>query len=212
MKLLVVGSVLPQGDELAMHGGAEVLRCRESYAALQSGLQGKTVSIVFISSSFIERNETDVLQLVNSCGVLPIIVLRTAPQDDGLRFILEGCAGVVPPDVSAHDLAGIVVRVAAGEICASTAVLSRAIRQLLDTSHQALLTRRERQIFDLVSAGFTNQQIADKLYVSRETIRWHMRSIRAKLGPQSVQRIRKSRSESSGAVDVITGTIDSRGN
>ena len=44
------------------------------------------------------------------------------------------------------------------------------------------MTAREAEILTLVSQGYTNQQIAETLCICRETVRWHMRMLYAKLG------------------------------
>jgi DNA-binding NarL/FixJ family response regulator len=49
----------------------------------------------------------------------------------------------------------------------------------------AALTARERQIADLVAGGLTNQQIAERLYLSRKTVEVHLSRAFAKLGVQS---------------------------
>lgn len=43
------------------------------------------------------------------------------------------------------------------------------------------LTRREQEILDLLSKGYRYKEIADKLYVSLETVRTHIRNIYEKL-------------------------------
>ena len=43
------------------------------------------------------------------------------------------------------------------------------------------LTRREREIAELISAGLTNRAIADRLVLSERTIEGHVRSSLAKL-------------------------------
>ena len=47
------------------------------------------------------------------------------------------------------------------------------------------LTVRERQILRLVAEGTSNRGIADKLYISERTVKFHVSSILAKLGAQN---------------------------
>ncbi len=49
----------------------------------------------------------------------------------------------------------------------------------------ATLTTRERQIADLAAGGLTNQQIAERLYLSPKTVEAHLSRTFAKLGVQS---------------------------
>ena len=41
---------------------------------------------------------------------------------------------------------------------------------------------RERDILKLMAQGFTNSQIANQLYLARETVRWYNKQIYTKLG------------------------------
>ncbi|WP_226895678.1 response regulator transcription factor [Luteolibacter marinus] len=43
------------------------------------------------------------------------------------------------------------------------------------------LTAREREVLELVAHGFINKEIADRLSVTVEAIRWHLKNIYAKL-------------------------------
>ncbi|MFP2997869.1 helix-turn-helix transcriptional regulator [Spongiivirga sp. MCCC 1A20706] len=49
-----------------------------------------------------------------------------------------------------------------------------------------VLSAREREIVELISLGFSNQQIADKLFISYHTVRTHRKNIFKKLGCSSV--------------------------
>jgi ATP/maltotriose-dependent transcriptional regulator MalT len=54
--------------------------------------------------------------------------------------------------------------------------------QRRDPSTPQLLTAQERQVARLASQGLTNQQIADRLVVSRHTVGYHLHKVYAKLG------------------------------
>lgn len=47
------------------------------------------------------------------------------------------------------------------------------------------LTPKERMILDLVNRGFSNQQLSERLSISYNTVKWHLRNIYAKLGVQN---------------------------
>lgn len=44
------------------------------------------------------------------------------------------------------------------------------------------LRERELEVLNLMAKGLTNKEIADELYVTTYTIRWHIRKIYQKLG------------------------------
>ena len=45
-----------------------------------------------------------------------------------------------------------------------------------------ILTPREREVLQLIVAGQTNRQIADRLVVSPETVKTHVRHVLGKMG------------------------------
>ncbi len=47
------------------------------------------------------------------------------------------------------------------------------------------LTRRERQVLELIREGATNKAIANRLFISIETVKIHVKSMRKKLGAAS---------------------------
>lgn len=56
------------------------------------------------------------------------------------------------------------------------------------------LSDRERQVLRLLAEGLTNREIADKLFISYETVKWHNKQIYSKLGVNNrTQAVAKSR-------------------
>ena len=48
-----------------------------------------------------------------------------------------------------------------------------------------MLTRREREIADLVATGLSNREVADRLFISKRTVDAHVEHIFSKLGISS---------------------------
>ena len=49
------------------------------------------------------------------------------------------------------------------------------------------LTKREREVAELVAAGLTSRQIADRLFIGVRTAEFHVDQLRNKLGVRSVR-------------------------
>lgn len=57
-----------------------------------------------------------------------------------------------------------------------------------------ILTRRELEVFDLLAAGYSNQEIAQKLFISQSTVKVHVHHILEKLNVKSrLQAVIKAR-------------------
>jgi DNA-binding CsgD family transcriptional regulator len=52
------------------------------------------------------------------------------------------------------------------------------------------LTRREREVLVLIAAGQTNREMAERLVVSPETVKTHVRHVLGKLGVSRKKEIR----------------------
>jgi DNA-binding NarL/FixJ family response regulator len=112
-------------------------------------------------------------------------VLVVGPKrDPGLveELLRIGCVGFVTQDVPSAILKKAVRAVSAGEFWADRRVTSRVVQQLLSQSGSRTLTPRERQVLWLIGQGLKNRAIAERLYITRDTVRWHIRSIYSKIG------------------------------
>ncbi len=94
---------------------------------------------------------------------------------------MMGCRGVLEVDSPAATLRRAIQAVASGEIWASRRSISRVVQTLLFADRQQM-TSRESQILKLIARGYSNREIAEQLFISRETVRWHMRSLYSKIG------------------------------
>ncbi|WP_019620997.1 response regulator transcription factor [Amphritea japonica] len=67
--------------------------------------------------------------------------------------------------------------------------------------HYALLTKRERQVFEQVAQGLANQEIADVLGINRKTVEGHRANLMSKMAAQSLPEL----IQMAISLDLITG-------
>ena len=117
-----------------------------------------------------------------------IVVLTAAAEDSMLVAATEaGCAGFILKTSPLDELVSAVRTAANGEIMVSSDLLARLLNRLHHQYDQPAddLTSREREILQLIAEGLTNSVIANRLFISVNTVRNHVQSILAKLGAHS---------------------------
>ena len=93
-------------------------------------------------------------------------------------LLLLGCSGLVHNSISVSSFKRAIFAIKSGELAASRKVISRAFQTFLGRK----ISRRERSILDLLRGGLSNRQIAEQLFISQETLRWHLRNLYSKTG------------------------------
>jgi DNA-binding NarL/FixJ family response regulator len=134
--------------------------------------------------------------LVKVLGMHP--VCDSSVCDSALECEFDG---VVSDDISPEMLRKAIATVQRGELWYPRLYLSNKLRKALAKSAPGSLSDRETQILDLMAQGETNQVIADKLCLTRGTVRWHLRSIYTKLGVSNRNAaLRLAKNQSSAAI------------
>ena len=130
-----------------------------------------------------EKLEIEKLQKALPPGNLYILIVSEG-QDSATveHFLRLGCSGAILHSASEETFRKAIHSIFDGEIWVPRKVLSRLIQSLLFSDPGRRLTRREIEVLKLICVGSTNQQIADELFISRETVRWHVRSLYSKIG------------------------------
>lgn len=119
-----------------------------------------------------------------------IVILTTFELDeylfDALRY---GASGFLVKDTEPADLVTAVRVVAAGDSLISPNMTRRLIEEFAARAKQprparelAVLTDREREVLSLVAGGLSNDEIAERLYMSPATARTHVSRTITKLG------------------------------
>jgi DNA-binding NarL/FixJ family response regulator len=119
-----------------------------------------------------------------------VIVLTSFLDDERLMPALQaGAAGYLLKDVEPAELARAVRSACADEALIDPTVAARLLQTL--SSHESPrgahdgiehLTRREREVLELIALGHSNKRIALELGVAEKTVKTHVGHLLAKLG------------------------------
>lgn len=122
--------------------------------------------------------------LKQQCPKAQILVLTSFQEGQYVRDALKaGAIGYLLKDVAIDELAQAVRNANAGQSTlhrAATAALIQPPAVRPDLTEE--LTERQREVLSLVVQGYSNQEIANRLFVSLATVRFHVSTILAKLG------------------------------
>jgi DNA-binding NarL/FixJ family response regulator len=125
-------------------------------------------------------NGTDALIAIR--GEFPearIIMLTTFDKEAEIqRALRAGASGYVLKNMPRDGLLGAIRAVHAGQRQVQPEVAARLAEHVNDEE----LTSRELEILCLVSDGYRNKQIADRLVISENTVNFHIRNVMMKLG------------------------------
>ena len=120
-----------------------------------------------------------------------ILILTTFDLDEYVyAAIRAGASGFLLKDVRPSQLADAIRVVADGEALLAPAVTKRLLERFaatLPTPEErapslAELTERERDVLELVAAGLSNSEIAERLFLGETTVKTHVSSLLRKLG------------------------------
>ncbi len=123
--------------------------------------------------------------LISRRDIQILVFCDKADDKAYVDFFHMGCIGVVPHNISAPILRKAVLAIRDGELWLPRRILSKLAHDTFLKSAVRKITQRESEIFKLVCLGFTNLQIAEHLFISRETVRWHLRGLYSKIGVDS---------------------------
>jgi len=122
-----------------------------------------------------------------------VIVMDLVPvHHEIVDFVNAGVCGFVLKDATAEEFVETIRAVAAGEKILPPRMTESLFSQIAnEATHRAVdspealddarMTHREREVVELIGAGLSNKEIAQRLNIASQTVKSHVRNIMEKL-------------------------------
>jgi len=139
-----------------------------------------------------------IIEFTRKCRSMRIIVIGDRFIEESVITMMKvGARGFLLREHLDADIIKCIRVVARGELWLSTKLIGRVFDELLRDSNKKLLlksptgnqlakmkdvSKREMEIMALISESLTNEEIAQKLFLSAKTIKTHIRNIFEKTG------------------------------
>ena len=135
--------------------------------------------------------------MIKSEPMRAIIIGDRFIEENVLVMIKGGARGFILRDHVDADIIKCIRVVAQGELWLSSKMVARVVNDLVRESHNKLILKspssgqlakmkfisgREMEVMALISESMTNEEIAQKLFLSPKTIKTHIRNIFEKTG------------------------------
>lgn len=117
-------------------------------------------------------------------------------KEEFIEAMKLGCSGVLLKDSPVHLIEKSIMKVYAGEIWLDSSTTAAVIRQFAApvehsaappmngkaSRERAQLSQREREIIVLIAQGYKNKEIAEKMFITEQTVKNHLHNVFDKLG------------------------------
>jgi two-component system, NarL family, nitrate/nitrite response regulator NarL len=123
------------------------------------------------------------------------VIVLTASEDKNefVQAMKLGCSGIVLKQTAPDLIVKSIRKVHAGEIWLDSHTTAAVMRQFSSpadlaavgqnkTRERSPLSQREREIVGLVAQGYKNKEMAEKMFISEQTVKNHLHNIFDKVG------------------------------
>ena len=124
-----------------------------------------------------------------------ILFAGTDNKEEFVEAMKLGCSGILLKDADDSLIEKSIQKVHAGEIWLDSNTTAAVIRQFAAPSEfspahtngkpnreRAQLSQREREIIVLIAQGYKNKEIAEKMFITEQTVKNHLHNVFDKLG------------------------------
>lgn len=173
------------------------LEAVDSVPGLFDRIRASSPSVILVDAELLDRPiDRQVGQIVVSSGAARVIAMTAVFQEDEeIALLKAGVKGCCRRGIDPESLQQVLSVTYDGGVWVTRSLLPRLVTELqryADAQRPggakpppdklAGLTRREREIVQLIAGGASNKQVASELDISERTVKGHLSNVFQKLG------------------------------
>jgi DNA-binding NarL/FixJ family response regulator len=152
--------------------------------------QGNVVDVIIMDINMPEMNGIEATQLITAHKSSPKIIMSTVFDDEQYLFdaIMAGASGYLLKDEPPAKIHKSIFEALEGGAPMSAIIAQKSLQLIRRNQKNKVkvqvdfeLTKRELEILNEISKGFTYDQISNRLYISNGTVRKHIENIYRKM-------------------------------
>ena len=150
-------------------------------------LQQQTPDVILMDINLPDKSGIDLCKEVkDKYPAIAVLGLSTFNQQSFIeKMIASGASGYVLKNATQEELMeGIVTVVKGKQFLSFDAAL--ALRKTDTHNNMPVITRREKEVLELIADGMTNNEIAKQLFISSTTVDTHRKNLLAKFEAKNI--------------------------
>lgn len=143
--------------------------------------------VVLMDVSMPVLDGVEATRVIRDCAAQVQVVILTMHADKGVldRALRAGAVGYLVKDCTMEEVVRTVRQAAAGETDLSPelagTMLAEAVQPAPGGGPDAVITKREEEVLQLIAEGLSTNEVAARLYISVKTVKNHLASVYSKL-------------------------------
>ena len=179
-------------------GLADLIETDDSLALIGEAASGEegvelaaalTPDVILLDINMKGMSGLQTLRLIKQMELDSRVLMLTVSdnEEDVIEALQQGADGYLLKDMEPEETLAKIYEVINGGLAVSdrlASLLARALRanpEVPGTEDAAELTSREAEVLAEIAKGASNQQIADALFISKDTVKVHVKNILKKL-------------------------------
>lgn len=175
----------------------ELVGCATTADKCQQFFKMHTCDIILMDISLPDMNGIDLCNLITTkYPKVKVIALSTHNQGTYVRKMMEsGATGYLLKNADKYEIIKAIQLVFKGQNYL-TPEAEKALRYEKELQNKLpKLTKREKEVLELIVAGLTNIQISEKLFISIDTVDSHRKNLHTKLNVKNTAMLIKFASD-----------------